>query len=120
MLKAVTTSGSIGMASPVVFASPASQVSLVSPVFVEQNVSSIDTISCVFCGGGHVYDDYLNNLVSVNYVGNYNTENYNRGNNPYSNTYNPGWREHLNFSWSNQAGGSSNNPNRPIQPPSFN
>src|SRR5262249_48233221 len=24
-------------------------------------------------------------------------------NNPYSNTYNPGWRNHPNFSWSNQA-----------------
>ncbi|KAL5569553.1 hypothetical protein UlMin_026128 [Ulmus minor] len=64
----------------------------------------------------HIYDDCPNNPVSVNYVGNYNSGNYNRGNNPYSNTYNPGWRQHPNFSWSNQTGQGSNNPNRPLNP----
>ncbi|KAL5564153.1 hypothetical protein UlMin_027317 [Ulmus minor] len=54
-------------------------------------------------------------------MGNYNARNcnsgnYNRGNNPYSNTYNPGWRQHPNFSWSNQTWQSSNNPNKPINP----
>ncbi|KAH9768947.1 hypothetical protein KPL71_011805 [Citrus sinensis] len=41
--------------------------------------------------------------------------------NPYSNTHNPGWRQHPNFSWSNQ-----NQPvvafsgqNKPAQPPGF-
>src|SRR5262249_54549399 len=34
-------------------------------------------------------------------------------NNPYSNTYNPGWRNHPNFSWSNQQ-----NPRPP--PPGYN
>ena len=67
----------------------------------------------------YVYDDFPNNPVSVNYVGNYNAGGYNRGNNPYSNTYNPEWRQHPNFSWSNQVAGSSNNPNRPINPPGF-
>ena len=42
MLKAVTTSSSIVSASPIFSA---------SPVVIEQNVSSVDTISCVFCGG---------------------------------------------------------------------
>ena len=32
----------------------------------------------------------------ANYVGQYPSKN-----NPYSNTYNPGWRNHPNFSWSN-------------------
>ncbi|KAL5547351.1 hypothetical protein UlMin_007038 [Ulmus minor] len=115
MLKAVSTSNVV---SPASLNSP---VSATSPVVIEPNNSSVETVSCVFCGGGHVYDDCPNNPVSVNYVGNYNSGNYNsgsynRGNNPYSNTYNPGWRQHPNFSWSNQTGQSSNNPNRPINP----
>ena len=36
----------------------------------------------------------------VNYVNNFNRQ----GNNPYSNTYNPWWRNHPNFSWSNNSG----------------
>ena len=36
---------------------------------------------------------------TVNYV-----NNFRQGNNPYSNTYNPGWRNHPNFSWSNNSG----------------
>jgi hypothetical protein len=28
--------------------------------------------------------------------------NYSRQNNPYTATYNPGWRNHPNFSWNNQ------------------
>ncbi|KAL5549722.1 hypothetical protein UlMin_004953 [Ulmus minor] len=115
MLKAVSTSNVV---SP---ASVSSPVSAISPVVIEPSNSSVETVSCVFCGGGHVYDDCPNNPVSVHYVGNYNSGNYNsgsynRGNNPYSNTYNPGWRQHPNFSWSNQTGQSSNNPNRPINP----
>ncbi|KAL5569343.1 hypothetical protein UlMin_025918 [Ulmus minor] len=115
MLKAVSTSNVV---SPASLNSP---VSATSPVVIEPSNSSVETVSCVFCGGGHVYDDCPNNPVSVNYVGNYNSGNYNsgsynRGNNPYSNTYNPGWRQHPNFSWSNQTGQSSNNPNRPINP----
>ena len=37
---------------------------------------------------------------TVNYVNNFNRQE----NNPYSNTYNPGWRNHPNFSWSNNSG----------------
>ncbi|KAL5544977.1 hypothetical protein UlMin_008761 [Ulmus minor] len=115
MLKAVSTSNAASLASI------GSLVSSVSPVVVEQSNSSVETISCVFCGGGHIYDDCPNNPILVNYVGNYNARNYNsgnynRGNNPYSNTYNPSWRQHPNFSWSNQVGQGSNNPNRPINP----
>ncbi|KAL5565094.1 hypothetical protein UlMin_028258 [Ulmus minor] len=115
MLKAVSTSNVV---SPT---SLNSLVSATSPVVIEPSNFSVETVSCVFCGGGHVYDDCPNNPISVNYVGNYNSGNYNsgsynRGNNPYSNTYNPGWRQHPNFSWSNQTGQSSNNPNRPINP----
>lgn len=105
MLKVVTIS------SPII---PASSVPSTKLVAIEQNIFQVSFISCVYCGEGHLYDNCLNNPASVNYVGN-----YNRGNNPYSNTYNLGWRQHLNFSWSNQAARSSNNPNRPIHPLGF-
>ncbi|TYJ10033.1 hypothetical protein E1A91_A11G180300v1 [Gossypium mustelinum] len=57
--------------------------------------------------------------MEVNYV-------RNRGYNPYSNTNNPGWRDHLNLKWGGNQRGPSNqesqnlNPSRPnasYQPP---
>ena len=51
MLKAVTTSSLVAVGSPGVSVSPASPVSL---MVVEHNISSVDFISCVFCGGSHV------------------------------------------------------------------
>ncbi|XP_060969676.1 uncharacterized protein LOC133036918 [Cannabis sativa] len=41
---------------------------------------------------------------SVCYVGN---QNFNRNNNPYSNSYNPAWKHHPNFSWGGQGASSS-------------
>jgi len=43
--------------------------------------------------------------------------NFNRGNNPYANSYNPGWKQHPNFSWANQDPSSSSGPNRTVPPP---
>lgn len=43
---------------------------------------------------------------TVNYVKNFNRQ----GNNPYSNTYNRGWRNHPNFTWSNNSGQKNNPP----------
>ena len=60
MLKVVSTSNIVSLA---VIVSPASSI---SPVVIEQNISSVDAISCVLCGGGHVYDDCQNNPISVN------------------------------------------------------
>ena len=49
--------------------------------------------------------------------------NFNRQpqNNPYSNTYNPDWKQHPNFSWSSQNRNAPvlNGQNRNTQPPSF-
>ncbi|KAA3460475.1 Retrotransposon gag protein [Gossypium australe] len=45
----------------------------------------------------------------MNYIGN----NFRSNNNPYSNTYNPDWRNHPNFSW----GGQGNQGNQRQQPP---
>ncbi|KAH9751859.1 hypothetical protein KPL71_014474 [Citrus sinensis] len=41
--------------------------------------------------------------------------------NPYSNTYNPGWRQHPNFSWSyqNQSAAALSGQNKPAQAPRF-
>ena len=53
------------------------------------------------------------NHEQVNFV---NQGNFRPNNNPYSNTYNPGWRNHPNFSWRNQnvqnPGNQSNQSNR--------
>lgn len=81
-------------------------------------------IAYVYYGREHPYSQCSANTESVNYV-----NNFNRGcnnNNPYSNTYNPGWRLHPNFSWTslNQppAGPSAmpSNTNRSSTPPGFN
>ncbi|XP_075515772.1 uncharacterized protein LOC142550583 [Primulina tabacum] len=57
------------------------------------------------CGGEHFAKDYRNGNpfyaqkgAPVNQVGVQNR----RRNDPYSNTYNPGWRQHPNFSWGGQ------------------
>ena len=75
-------------------------------------------MSCVYCGEGLLFDNCLGNPISVNYVGSFNRQHQD---NLYSNTYNLGWRQHPNFSWSNQ-----NQPavvfsgqNKPAQPPGF-
>ncbi|XP_058741908.1 uncharacterized protein LOC131614323 [Vicia villosa] len=62
------------------------------PVKVVTNASEV---TCVYYGGAHLFEECTANPVSAKYVGN------NRYNNPYSNTYNPGWRNLPNFSWSN-------------------
>ncbi|KAL5563855.1 hypothetical protein UlMin_033602 [Ulmus minor] len=63
-----------------------------------QNVNSVQGTreSCVLCNGSHRFQSCPSNPESVCYVGNMNCNN-----NPFSNTYNPGWRQHPNFSWSN-------------------
>ena len=50
---------------------------------------------------------------AVHFVSNQSRQN----NNPYSNTYNPGWRNHPNFYWNNNHGGV--NASRSNVPPRF-
>ncbi|KAM6583489.1 hypothetical protein CsatB_010491 [Cannabis sativa] len=61
-------------------------------------------ISCVYCGDGHTFENFPSNPALVCYVGN---QNFNRNNNPYSNSYNPAWKHHPNFSWGGQGASSS-------------
>lgn len=63
------------------------------------SVNLVAEVSCVYCGEGHLFDNCRRNLASVNYVGSFIKQNQD---NPYSNTYNPEWRQHPNFSWSYQ------------------
>ncbi|KAL5541145.1 hypothetical protein UlMin_044362 [Ulmus minor] len=83
-----------------------------------QNVNSVQGTgeSCVLYNGTHRFESCPSNPESVCYVGN-----MNRNNNPFSNTYNLGWRQHPNFSWSNQGAGQGSNsaPQRPQFPPGF-
>ncbi|KAK9020277.1 hypothetical protein V6N11_054767 [Hibiscus sabdariffa] len=58
-------------------------------------VQDARAVSCVHCDGNHNPNDCPAMHESASYVGNYNRN----ANNPYSNTYNPGWRQHPNFSW---------------------
>ncbi|KAH9801189.1 hypothetical protein KPL71_000934 [Citrus sinensis] len=64
------------------------------------------------------FDSCPGNPASVNYVRNFNRQ---PQNNPYSNTYNPDWKQHPNFSWSshNRNAPVLNGQNRNTQPPGF-
>ena len=62
-------------------------------------IKQVVELSCVYCEEEHVFDNCLGNPASVNFVGNFNRQ---PQNNPYLSTYNPGWKQHPNFSWSYQ------------------
>uniref|UniRef100_A0A803N3K9 Uncharacterized protein n=1 Tax=Chenopodium quinoa TaxID=63459 RepID=A0A803N3K9_CHEQI len=62
--------------------------------------------------GAHASNDCLN-FEQAQYVSNYNRSQ----NDPYSNTYNPGWKNHRNFSWRDK--GNQGNNLRPQNPPGF-
>ncbi|KAL4283147.1 hypothetical protein GQ457_16G015010 [Hibiscus cannabinus] len=57
---------------------------------------------CDLCNANHDLFECPQNPESSFYVGN-----FNRNNNPYSNTYNPGWKQHPNFLWNNQRNPSN-------------
>ncbi|KAL4377135.1 hypothetical protein GQ457_02G026990 [Hibiscus cannabinus] len=60
-----------------------------------QEVKALDTF-CDQCGSNHDASKCGQKIESSCYVGNYNRNNM-------SNTYNPAWRNHPNFSWKNQS-----------------
>ncbi|KAK9042555.1 hypothetical protein V6N11_017624 [Hibiscus sabdariffa] len=70
-----------------------------------QEVKALDTFY-ELCGNNHDASKYGQTLESSCYVGNYNK-------NTMSNTYNPAWRNHPNFSWKNQN--NALNPQQPNQ-----
>ncbi|XP_024974888.1 uncharacterized protein LOC112512996 [Cynara cardunculus var. scolymus] len=56
--------------------------------------SNVQTVQCVYCGEGHYFEHCPGNPEHVNYV---------NKTGPFSQTYNPGWRNHPNFSWHSPA-----------------
>ncbi|KAJ9558513.1 hypothetical protein OSB04_013127 [Centaurea solstitialis] len=58
---------------------------------VETSYPVVNDVSCVFCGGDHVFEECPSNLDSVNYFGN-----HERGYD-YFQTYNEGWTQHQIF-----------------------
>lgn len=56
-------------------------------------IAQVAAVFCVFCGNEHTFDSCPSNPESIYYVGNQNMSR----NDPYSNSYNPGWRNHPNF-----------------------
>ncbi|XP_071905746.1 uncharacterized protein [Coffea arabica] len=77
---------------------------------VSPSSSNAHVACCSFCGGEHDINECVDSE-QVQFVNNYNR---NAPNNPYSNTYNPGWRNHPNFGWKYQG-----NQQRPTNPPGF-
>src|SRR5262249_26551465 len=93
----------------------AAQIELLNKKIDGMSVGTV--MSCELCGTpGHKSVDcqagnpFAQLIEQVDYAGNFQRP---QQNNPYSNTYNPGWRNHPNFSWSNQQ-----NPRPP--PPGYN
>ncbi|KAL5573280.1 hypothetical protein UlMin_022877 [Ulmus minor] len=83
----------------------AAQIALLNNNFKNLNVSSISNVVCDLCAGNHSNIECQfgsqaqeNSLEQVNFVAN-NQRQYN----PNSNYYNQGWKNHPNFSWSNNA-----------------
>ncbi|XP_062109428.1 uncharacterized protein LOC133820410 [Humulus lupulus] len=88
-------------------------------------VQQVQTL-CEICGGSHAYEQCqyadVNNMPmeQAQAIGNFPRQS---NNNPYSNSFNQGWRNHPNFSWKNdQQGQTSVQPSQqPFQqpPPGF-
>ncbi|KAH9735112.1 hypothetical protein KPL71_017633 [Citrus sinensis] len=118
-----TARGSVGVHNIDAITALSAQVtSLINMVKVmiaaSATVKQVTELSCVYCGEEHDFDNCPGNPASVNYVSNFNRK---PQNNPYSNTYNPGWKQHPNFSLSsqNQNALAFNGQNRNTQPPGF-
>ncbi|PIN21773.1 DNA-directed DNA polymerase [Handroanthus impetiginosus] len=60
-------------------------------------------VTCDECGESNPSDQCPHSVESIQFVSNARKSQ----NNPYSNTYNPGWRQHPNFSWNNNQGQGS-------------
>ncbi|KAH9769700.1 hypothetical protein KPL71_012114 [Citrus sinensis] len=76
-------------------------------------VKQVIELSCVYCGEEHDFDNCHGNPASVNYVSNFNRQ---PQNNPYSNTYNPGWKQHPNFTWNTGYMGQATTTVEKVQP----
>lgn len=76
------------------------------------NAATVKKPSCWECGADHNTSNYPILTQEVEYV-DYVQWGQCQQNNPNSETHNPGWRKHQNFSWSNQNQNQNQNHNRP-------
>lgn len=79
--------------------------SALATVAPSQNLSPVQQISelsCVYCNDNHMFENCPSNPASICYVDKGAQRNFN----PYSNIYNPCWRQHPNFSWNEQENSS--------------
>ena len=78
--------------------------------------------SCEYCGGGHstleCQSGFSSQDSSIKQLNTLNNFQRNQGN-LYSNTYNPAWQNHPNFSWSNQGEVQRTNQEYKPPPPGF-
>ena len=78
-------------------------------------------LTCEQCHGPHP----ISQCLMVNTMGDLTIEQaqymakfpQNQNFNPYSQSYNPGWKNHPNFSWKNQNAGNPMEQAKPLQPP---
>ncbi|XP_058764719.1 uncharacterized protein LOC131638164 [Vicia villosa] len=63
-----------------------------------QPAQPIQAVNCEICGGPHFAMHCVATAQQVEEI------NFLKQNNPYSNTYNPGWKNHPNFSWKDRQG----------------
>ncbi|XP_022926214.1 uncharacterized protein LOC111433394 [Cucurbita moschata] len=89
-----------------------------APVHTVAVINQTAAESCVYCGEEHTFDQCPSNPASIFYVGNQASQG-NPKNNPFSNTYNPGWRNHPNFSWKGQGSYNQQMPPKANYPPGF-
>ena len=61
-----------------------------------QQVAQVNNVVCDICSGPHITVQCLTTPQKIEEI------KFLKQNNPYSNTYNLGWKNHLNFSWKDQ------------------
>ncbi|XP_050890469.1 uncharacterized protein LOC127095883 [Lathyrus oleraceus] len=71
-----------------------------------QQVQPTHTSNCEICGGPHLTVHCVATAQQIEEI------KFLRQNNPYSNTYNPGWKNHPNFSWKDQQGNVQQQPHQ--------
>ncbi|GAU24617.1 hypothetical protein TSUD_289800 [Trifolium subterraneum] len=82
----------------------------------QMQANAVQDVKCVFCGKGHANGEcFPAGSEQAMYLSNFKKSS--TTNNPYSNTYNPGWRDHPNFGWGgNQNQSQQQAPSQNSQP----
>jgi hypothetical protein len=88
---------------------------LAAKSLAEANASRVQDVRCDFCQGPHANGmcSAEADVQEANYAGGF------QKNDPFSGTYNPGWKDHPNLRWGNQGNSSQgNSQNTPPRKPS--